>query len=173
MSDASNGQDNALPGLGIDWSRPAVWMRFLLASLLTGLTFGAAPPAIGLIIADWFQLAGKTLEYTTLLIGTVIVLGLAMAILRWMLNKGAVTRFFILSQSTWLEFFAAFSWSIVVAILAGLTGKMVFRLADPGHLETAGPVAMLGSTLVCIFCWMNSDLIVIWLRRIGRVSTAS
>ena len=173
MSDASNGQENARAGLGIDWARPTVWMRLLLASVLTGLTIGAVPPVTGLIIADWFHLAGKTLQVTTLLVSVVIVLGLATAILQLLLKKIAATRFILQSQATFPQLVAAFVWSLVIAILAAQTGKMILRLADPGYFEAGSPVAVFGSALACIFFLTNSDLIVIWLRRAGSAATTS
>ena len=171
MSDASNGQDKSRSGLGIDWSRPTVWMRLLLASLLTGLTIGAVPPVTGLIIADWFQLAGQTLSLTTLLASVVIVLVVATAILQLLLKKIAATRFILRSQATFPQLVAAFVWSLVIAILAGQTGRMILRLADPGYFEAGNPVAVFGSALACIFFLTNSDLIVIWLRRAGWAAT--
>lgn len=174
MSDASNGQDTARPGLGIDWIRPAVWMRFLLISLLIGFAFGATPPVVGLMIVHWTEWDGDALRYTTLLVSAVILMGVATTVLQRILQKkGIAPPFLVLTQATWSEVGAAFVWIIAVAILAGLTGKMVLRLAPPELDAIAQSLVILGPMIVCVSQMLISDVIIVWLRRAGSAPTAS
>lgn len=173
MRETSNGQDKARPGLGIDWSRPAVWIRFLLVSSLIGLTFGATPPVVGFMIIHWTEWDGDALRYTTLLVSAVILIGVATTVLQRMLQrKGIAQPFIVLSQATWSEVGAAFVWIVAVAILAGLTGKMVLRLAPPGLDTIAQSLVILGPMIVCVSQMLISDVIVVWLRRAGSAPTA-
>lgn len=174
MRETSNGQDKVRPGLGIDWARPTVWMRLLLISLLIGLTFGAMPPVVGLMVIHWTEWDGDTLQYTTLLASAAILIGIATAVLQRILqNKGVAQPFLVLSQATWSEVGIAFVWTIAVAILAGLTGKMVLRLTAP-ELDAIGQsLILLGPMIVCMSQMLISDVIIVWLRRAGSAPTAS
>ena len=174
MSETSNGQDKVRPGLGIDWTRSAVWVRLLLTSLLIGFTFGAAPPVVGLMIVHWTDWDGDTLRYTTLLASAVILMGVATTVLQRILQKKGIAQpFLVLTQATWSEIGAAFVWIIAVAVLAGLTSKVVLRLATPGLDAIAHSLVTLGPMIVCVSQMLISDVIVVWLRRAGSAATAS
>ncbi len=167
MNKTSNGLRKTRPGTGVDWTSMAVWMRLLAISLLTGLTYGGTPSVVGLIIANLFQLAGETLRYTTLVVSSLPLIALAAALHHRILHKGAVAPFLLMKRATWPEAGIAFVWLIAFTCLAGLTGKLVFRLVDPGLDAATYPVALLGVMILPVCHVMISDVIIVWLRRAG------
>ena len=172
MTETSNGQGKTRPGLGVDWTRTVVWTQLLAISVFTGLTFGATPSVVGLVIANLFQLAGETLRYTTLVDSSLPLIGLATALHYRILGRGAVAPFLLLKRATWPEAGIAFLWLIAFTCLAGLTGKLIFRLVDPQLDAATFPVALLGLMILPVCHVMISDVIIVWLRRAGPVPTA-